>query len=335
MRLHRTPQWQRKPLKRKVVVVGAGTAGLTCAARLKELGAEVIVFEKSRGVSGRMASRRMEHGFCDHGAQYFTARSDGFLSLVLHWQALGLVTPWNARIARIGFSDESPVRESQRFIGVPRMTSPMAMLAEGLDVRLNTRISKIERMPVGWSVTDESGETCATEIDQIVLAIPPAQALHLLGAHSPAWREQLAAVRMAPCWTVMATVRETDQTGFDAAFVANGPLAWVANNATKPGRTPLPVWTLHASAEWSTQHIDRSGEAVSQELIQAFEEIASVKVIESVSHRWLYARAVDETRCGPLWDPSMGLAACGDWTMGDNVEAAWRSGLECADRVSQ
>ncbi|MEY4000947.1 MAG: hypothetical protein RI968_65, partial [Pseudomonadota bacterium] len=154
MRLHRTPQWQRKPLKKKVVVVGAGTAGLTCAARLKELGAEVIVFEKSRGVSGRMASRRMEHGFCDHGAQYFTARSDAFLSLVLHWQALGLVTPWNARIARIGFSDESPVRETQRFIGVPRMTSPMAMLAEGLDVRLNTRILKIERMPVGWSVTD-------------------------------------------------------------------------------------------------------------------------------------------------------------------------------------
>jgi len=332
---HRTPQWQRKPLKRKVVVVGAGTAGLTCAARLKEIGAEVVVFEKSRGVSGRMASRRMEHGFCDHGAQYFTARSDGFGSLVSRWQVLGLVTPWNARIVKIGFSDESPVRETQRFIGVPRMTSPMSMLSEGLDVRLNIRIAKIEQMAGGWSVIDESGETRATGIDQIVLAIPPAQTLQLLGAHSPSWWEQVARVRMAPCWTVMATVRQTDQTGFDAAFVANGPLAWVANNATKPGRTPLPVWTLHASAEWSTQHIDRSGEEVSLELIQAFEEITSVKVIESVSHRWLYARAVDETRYGPLWDPSMGLAACGDWAMGDNVEAAWRSGLECAERVSQ
>jgi hypothetical protein len=277
----------------------------------------------------------MEQGFCDHGAQYFTARSDEFRSLVSRWQALGLVTPWEARIARIGFSDESLVRETPRFVGVPRMTSPMTTLAEELDVRLNIRIAKIERMAGGWSVIDESGETRATGIDQIVLAIPPAQTLQLLGAHSPSWWEQVARVRMAPCWTVMATVRQTDQTEFDAAFIADGPLAWVANNATKSGRTPLPVWTLHASAEWSAKHIDQSSEDIARELIEAFERLASVKVTESITHRWLYARAVDETPCGPLWDPLMGLAACGDWTVGDNVEAAWRSGWECAERISQ
>ena len=42
-----------------VVVVGAGIAGLTAARSLVESGAGVIVVDKSRGVGGRMATRRI------------------------------------------------------------------------------------------------------------------------------------------------------------------------------------------------------------------------------------------------------------------------------------
>ncbi len=38
----------------KVIVVGAGLAGLTCARVLRERGAEVAVFEASDGVGGRV-----------------------------------------------------------------------------------------------------------------------------------------------------------------------------------------------------------------------------------------------------------------------------------------
>ena len=42
-----------------VIVVGAGLGGLTAAQRLSQAGYQVLVLDKSRGVGGRMATRRV------------------------------------------------------------------------------------------------------------------------------------------------------------------------------------------------------------------------------------------------------------------------------------
>jgi len=55
-----------------IAVVGAGMAGITCARTLQQAGHQVTVFEKSRGLGGRMATRDSAFGSFDHGAQYFT-----------------------------------------------------------------------------------------------------------------------------------------------------------------------------------------------------------------------------------------------------------------------
>ena len=43
----------------KVAVIGAGMCGISCASYLQKNGFGVTVFEKSRGIGGRMASRRI------------------------------------------------------------------------------------------------------------------------------------------------------------------------------------------------------------------------------------------------------------------------------------
>ena len=58
-----------------VAIIGAGIAGLSCAAALQQGGLEVSLFEKSRGPAGRMSTRRGDDWQCDHGAQYFTRRA--------------------------------------------------------------------------------------------------------------------------------------------------------------------------------------------------------------------------------------------------------------------
>jgi phytoene dehydrogenase-like protein len=58
----------------KVIVVGAGLAGLTCAKVLTERGAEVVVFEVSDGVGGRVRTDESSGFLLDRGFQvYFTA----------------------------------------------------------------------------------------------------------------------------------------------------------------------------------------------------------------------------------------------------------------------
>jgi len=58
----------------RVIVVGAGLAGLTCAKVLNERGAEVSVFEASDGVGGRVRTDARDGFLLDRGFQvYFTA----------------------------------------------------------------------------------------------------------------------------------------------------------------------------------------------------------------------------------------------------------------------
>ena len=65
-----------------IAVVGAGMAGLTLARALQARGNDVVVFEKSRGFGGRLATKRVGQATFDSGAQYFTAKSDAFAALM-------------------------------------------------------------------------------------------------------------------------------------------------------------------------------------------------------------------------------------------------------------
>ena len=53
----------------KIVVVGAGLGGLTCARLLQRAGHEVVVLEAADGVGGRVRSDRIDGYTCDRGFQ--------------------------------------------------------------------------------------------------------------------------------------------------------------------------------------------------------------------------------------------------------------------------
>ena len=60
-------------MKKRIAIIGAGIAGITVAKAVQDI-ADVIIFEKSRGLGGRMAQRRRTGYAFDHGAQYFSLR---------------------------------------------------------------------------------------------------------------------------------------------------------------------------------------------------------------------------------------------------------------------
>lgn len=68
---------------KSIAIIGAGVAGTVCAHRLKQADFNPIIFEKSRGLGGRLATRRTRAGHTfDHGAQYITAHSAKFKTLL-------------------------------------------------------------------------------------------------------------------------------------------------------------------------------------------------------------------------------------------------------------
>ena len=56
-----------------IAIIGAGLSGLTAANILREH-ANVTVFDKAKGPSGRLATRRADPYSFDHGCQFFSAK---------------------------------------------------------------------------------------------------------------------------------------------------------------------------------------------------------------------------------------------------------------------
>ena len=86
-------------MKSKIAIIGAGISGLSAAHLLKDF-ADITLFEKERGVSGRMSTRRAGPYFFDHGAQYFTARTKNFQDFIQPLLEEGIIERWNARYVK-------------------------------------------------------------------------------------------------------------------------------------------------------------------------------------------------------------------------------------------
>ncbi len=54
---------------------------------------------------------------------------------------------------------------------------------------------------------------------------------------------------------------------FGGALVSESPLAWVARNASEPGRPGAKCCVFHANPEWSAHHLEQLCEAVAESLL--------------------------------------------------------------------
>ncbi|WP_406869213.1 NAD(P)/FAD-dependent oxidoreductase [Paraburkholderia fungorum] len=328
------------PIKRKglrIAVVGAGIAGLSCATVLRRSGFEVNVFDKSRGPAGRMSTRREGDRQCDHGAQYFTARDPLFQAEVARWQNAGVAAIWPARIAVLDGSARTTWASAQdRFVGTPSMNAPAKFLAGAQSVTLGCTVTALHRDGRQWRLESAEQGTLAERFDVVVLAMPAPQAADLLREPATRLAALASKTKMRPCWALMVRLPERLPVPFDAAFINEGPLRWIARDSSKPGRNGPETWLLHANAEWSELYIDASAERVADCLLEAFALHGGQRSSEWTAHRWRFAdtAASDEPAPGYIWDEASGLAMCGDWLNGGRVEGAWLSGRMLGKQIA-
>ncbi|GIV60954.1 MAG: FAD-dependent oxidoreductase [Rhodothermaceae bacterium] len=323
------------PVHPAVAVIGAGLSGLTAASTLHRAGLPVRIFDKGRGPGGRMSRRRQDGFHFDHGAQYFTARDPAFREAVEAWRAEGIVAAWPLRlgVARHGHLTAKPSREA-RYVGVPGMNAVARHLARGLRVDYGVRIEAVEPFAGGWHLRAEDG-TAYGRFDVVLISAPPPQAVPLLAA-APDLAAAAARLTMAPCWAVMVAFDAALPVPFDGLFVEESPLTWVARNSSKPGRPPGETWVLHAGPDWSATHLAADPAQVVAPVLDAFFAavgMAPVPPVLAVAHRWRYALPVGKAEAPCLWDPAIGLGACGDAYRGGRVEGAYLSGRALARSV--
>lgn len=320
--------------KPEIAIIGAGIAGLSCARRIQTAGYPVTVFDKSRGPSGRMSTRRGEDWQCDHGAQYFTARHPLFRAEVERWQKAGVAAEWTPRLTVFGDNGgHEPDEGLQRFVGVPRMTSPARWLADELHLITQATVHTVISQPEGWQIISHEHGVHAGYYAAVIVAIPAPQAVLLLQSCAPALAEVAHLANMRPSWALMVNYDQALELPYDAAFVNTGPLRWIARNNSKPGRPQRETWLLHATAEWSNEHIEESPQFVADTLLTAFTECGAPRSDAWTAHRWRYADTVPPLTHGALWETQHRIGMCGDWLNGGKVEGAWLSGQKLAEEI--
>ena len=321
----------------KIAIIGAGIAGLTAARVLKDH-AEVTIFEKSGGVSGRMATRCSSRYVFDHGAQFFGAKTPDFNAFIAPMIQSGALKPWNARFVEIAGSSIMQLREwtdsYPHFVGVPGMNSVGNFLSQDLNIRLNTRVCSISKGERHWSLMADNSEFLGN-FDWLLLAIPGPQATEILPKNLPLY-EKVSKIKMEGCFSVMLGFSKPLPIEFDAALIRNRDISWMSINSSKPGREKLFSMIVHSTNNWADAN---SHMAKVEALDHLCSEISRTighdvsKADHKAIHQWMYANTKKHGNMTHFWDRSENLGVCGDWVIQGRVEAAFTSGFKLAGDV--
>lgn len=302
----------------RVVVVGAGLSGLTCARELVAGGHEVVVRDTGRRPGGRMALRRLEGRVVDIGASYFTVRDDAFAAVVGDWRARGLARPWTDTFTAWTPTSREPKPGPVRWAAPGGLRSLVEDLAADLDVRSADPVQRVGTD--GGPAVD--GERC----DAVVLAMPDPQARRLLepgrAAHAALDDPYEPAVAVTLGWDERTWPDE------DGIFVGDHPdVAWIADDGLRRGDR-APVLVAHTTAERAARHLEDPPGAL-EPVLAAVRQVVKVPAAEpALTHvqRWTFARPARGHDASYHLDDD-GIGACGDaWGASSSVETAFLSG---------
>lgn len=323
----------------KVAIIGAGLSGLVVAQRLQSF-ADVTVFEKSRGVGGRMATRYAGDFEFDHGAQFFTARSDAFKAFLEPLVDGGVVASWDAAFAEFDRDNMKALRswggDYPHYVGTPRMNSVGRYLSTDLNIDLETEISSIARQNDGWTLLDGAGARLGP-FDWLVVTSPAAQTV-ALASELPDLVAYCRERRMVGCFALMLGFEEPIDLQWNAALVGNADISWISVNSSKPGRDRPFTMVVHSTNAWAEAHMDDDIDFVREHMLNEASLVAGVDLRRASHckvHRWRYANI--EKQSGPTYfaDDDNGIAACGDWCVRGRIEAAFTSANELAQFLTE
>ena len=323
----------------RIAIIGAGISGLVTANALKDEHS-VVVFDKSRGPGGRMATRYTDRFEFDHGAQFFTARSDAFKAVCRQWLDDGVIAVWQAEFRDFRGSEIVAERrwdeDYPHYVGTPRMNAIGKHLAQGVDVRFETPVDGLRRHGGAWSIEDSNNSDPGL-FDWVVLALPAPQAADLM-PDDTAFRERCAATDMRACFAMMLGFSEPLPLDWDAAHVQAADISWMSVNSSKPGRNSAPSVVVHSTNAWANANLDMPIDDVQRHLLGEYRRVSGMDpggAAFSAVHRWRYANVPQQDGAPCYVDEERCIGACGDWFVRGRIEAAFTSAKSLVDRLDE
>ncbi len=351
----------------RIGIVGAGAAGLAAGRRLAAAGHEIVIYEKSRGVGGRAATRRTHGCTFDHGAQYLKTPDDLPEVARLALEELPRDGLRDIRRPVWTFDKRNHIGEGDpqsnaapKWTYAEGLTTLGKLLGAGLDVRLETRVTRLERVPSGYRLRDTAG-TSLGEVDRVLVTVPAPQAIDLLEGsaidprRADAARTALAGARYQPMYTALLGYAAPPAGMVFAGGAPGDPrpyyalintdrghdVSWLAfENDKGPERAPAGTLALVAqmAVPFSEAHDDAQPDrvaALAAELVGGLLGGALARPIWHDLARWRYAKPERTVDPATLNRDHDGLFFTGDYTTGWRLHLALQAGLDVAKSLAE
>lgn len=320
-----------------IQIIGAGLAGLVAAKTLGDRDRTVRLIDKGRSVGGRLATRRIGDAVLDHGAQFFTTRSDEFTAAVAAWVDVGVVEEWCR-----GFDGEGDGYPRYRTAGGMNQLAKhlRSQLPPSVEVLTSHRAASIIPLADGFAISYDGATRSPDESRAVLTTAPVPQTLELLDSGGLRIDDATAGIRNIAYHKVVGLLTTLDRPApFGPTGARQTPddptFTFSCDNATK-GISPVPAATFHAAHSLSAELWDRSDAEILASLRPAAQDLlGGASIIDVQVKKWRYAGPVEPwpDRCAVIATSPGPVVVAGDAFGGPKVEGAFLSGLAAAEAI--
>lgn len=305
----------------KLIIVGAGLTGLILGKSLNQKLSKddrVLLFEKSRGVGGRMATRRTDTAKFDHGAQFY-ARREPLENLHQEWSAKSITRYWLDR------------KETPHFAAPGGMTALAKDLAEGLEIHYEKRVTSLEQIGNEIRVHLDTGE--AHLCDRLVLTAPLPQSLEILRKIDLQYPAAMDGIQYSKALVGLVELNSasTEFAGPSGYLeFTEGNLFSIANQGFKKV-SHSSAYTVTLSEKTSEDFYESSDETVADLIRREIHHRDPKATVDQIQiKRWRYNRPL--STYGELYcEVSSSLILAGDAFGGASLNGAARSARAVAN----
>jgi len=321
---------------KKIAIIGAGMTGMTISSILRKK-FNITIFEKSRGVGGRMSTRRAEPYFFNHGAQYFKITNEKFRAFLRSLLNEKIIRPWNANYVEIKnkviIKKEKWENSTAPYIAYPKMNSVIKYLADEFSINLSCKITRIEKISNEWFIYDANSNEYGP-YDWVIFTIPPKQVTEILKSFK--YLNIIKKIKMRSCFTLMLGFEDMKSIKFDAASIVDEDISWFVIKKFKRNNCFYSNILINSSYDYAEKNEFKNREQIRNYLINTASTTIDVDLSNykhNALHFWRYAMSEKKNKFGSFIDNSYRVIVCGDWCMNGRVEGAFLSAKDAAEKI--
>jgi predicted NAD/FAD-dependent oxidoreductase len=266
------------------IIIGAGLTGLLIARDLKEKSKDCLILEKSKGLGGRIATRRIDDVGLDHGAAFLSDLEELKKSSNLHL----LSSPFGMYLEG-------------------SMNALPKALSKDLTILKEQKLQLISRSPRGWRLQTEEG--MHFDCKNLILTAPVPQALELLAqnALAPDPQHPIFQVKYSKALILLVILKDLPNSLASTTF-EDHPFLLMRERKLHPQGL-----VVQCSAEFSQKYFDSSEEAILKDIFAMIKRspFQQSEIEKFELKKWRYSLAISNYSA-PFLELHPQLYLCGD-----------------------